>query len=89
MLLLDEVLAGLTSVEVSAALELVRELHERQGLTIVIIEHVMRALMRLSHRIVVLHHGRKIAEGAPDQVADDPIVVDAYFGKSRNVAAAS
>jgi branched-chain amino acid transport system ATP-binding protein len=89
LLLLDEVLAGLTSVEVSAALQLVRELHERQGLTIVIIEHVMRALMRLSHRIVVLHHGRKIAEGAPDQVADDPIVVDAYFGKSRNVAIAS
>jgi branched-chain amino acid transport system ATP-binding protein len=63
-------------------------LHQQQSLTIVIIEHVMRALMRLSHRIVVLHHGRKIAEGAPDHVANDPAVLDAYFGKRRYVAAA-
>jgi branched-chain amino acid transport system ATP-binding protein len=89
LLLFDEVLAGLTGAEVSAALDLVRMLHERQGLTIVVIEHVMRALMRLSHRIVVLHHGRKIAEGAPNQVADDPTVIEAYFGKHRHVAAAS
>jgi branched-chain amino acid transport system ATP-binding protein len=89
LLLLDEVLAGLTGAEVAAALELVRSLHERQGLTIVIIEHVMRALMRLSQRIVVLHHGRKIAEGAPDQVAADPAVIEAYFGRRRHVAAAS
>jgi branched-chain amino acid transport system ATP-binding protein len=89
LLLLDEVLAGLTGAEVAAALDLVRTLHERQGLTIVIIEHVMRALMRLSHRIIVLHHGRKIAEGTPDQVAADPAVIEAYFGRRRHVAAAS
>lgn len=87
LLLLDEVLAGLTGAEVAAALDLVRSLHERQSLTIVIIEHVMRALMRLSHRIVVLHHGRKIAEGAPDDVAADPAVIEAYFGRRRHVAA--
>jgi branched-chain amino acid transport system ATP-binding protein len=86
LLLLDEVLAGLTGAEVAAALDLVRSLHERQSLTIVIIEHVMRALMRLSHRIVVLHHGRKIAEGAPDHVAADPAVIEAYFGRRRHVA---
>jgi branched-chain amino acid transport system ATP-binding protein len=89
LLLLDEVLAGLTGAEVAAALDLVRVLHERQGLTIVIIEHVMRALMRLSHRIVVLHHGRKIAEGAPDEITADPAVIEAYFGRRRHVAAAS
>ncbi len=88
LLLLDEVLAGLTGAEVAAALDLVHMLHQRQSLTIVLIEHVMRALMRLSHRIVVLHHGRKIAEGAPDHVANDPAVLDAYFGKRRYVAAA-
>jgi branched-chain amino acid transport system ATP-binding protein len=89
LLLLDEVLAGLTGAEVAAALDLVRALHERQGLTIVIIEHVMRALMRLSHRIVVLHHGRKIAEGTPDHIVADPAVTEAYFGRRRHVAAAS
>jgi branched-chain amino acid transport system ATP-binding protein len=89
LLLLDEVLAGLTGAEVAAALDLVRMLHERQGLTIVIIEHVMRALMRLSHRIVVLHHGRKIAEGVPDEITADPAVIEAYFGRRRHVAAAS
>lgn len=89
VLLLDEVLAGLTGAEVSAALDLVQALHQRQGLTIVIIEHVMRALMRLSHRIVVLHHGRKIADGAPQQIADDPSVIEAYFGKRRHVIAAA
>jgi branched-chain amino acid transport system ATP-binding protein len=89
LLLLDEVLAGLTGAEVAAALDLVRALHERQGLTIVIIEHVMRALMRLSHRIVVLHHGRKIAEGTPDSIAADPAVIEAYFGRRRHAATAS
>jgi branched-chain amino acid transport system ATP-binding protein len=89
VLLLDEVLAGLTGAEVAAAVDLVRALHERYGLTILIIEHVMRALMRLSQRIVVLHHGDKIAEGTPEQVAEDPAVMEAYFGRRRDADAAA
>jgi branched-chain amino acid transport system ATP-binding protein len=80
LLLLDEVLAGLTATEVADALEMIRELHRRHRLTIVVIEHVMGALMRLCDRIVVLHHGEKIAEGTPDRVVADPRVVEAYFG---------
>ena len=80
LLLLDEVLAGLTATEVADALEMIRELHRRYRLTLVVIEHVMGALMRLCNRIVVLHHGEKIAEGTPDRVVAEPRVIEAYFG---------
>jgi branched-chain amino acid transport system ATP-binding protein len=83
LLLLDEVLAGLTATEVAEALELIRALQRRHGLTLVVIEHVMRALMRLCDRIVVLHHGAKIAEGAPQQIVEDPRVAAAYFGSAE------
>ena len=85
IILLDEVLAGLTGAEVAAALDLIRVLHERHALTILIIEHVMRALMRLSDRIVVLHHGCKIADDLPARIAEHPAVLDAYLGTGRNV----
>jgi branched-chain amino acid transport system ATP-binding protein len=80
LLLLDEVLAGLTPAEATAAIEIVRHFHVAEGLTILMIEHVTRALMALSQRIVVLHHGQKIAEGTPSEVARDPRTVSVYLG---------
>ncbi len=80
LLMLDEVMAGLTPAEVAAMLEIVRRLHREYHLTILIIEHVMRALMQLAERIVVLHHGEKIAEGTPAEIGADPRVHECYFG---------
>jgi branched-chain amino acid transport system ATP-binding protein len=78
--MLDEVMAGLTPSEVAAMLDIVRRLHREYGLTILVIEHVMRALMQLAERIIVLHHGEKIAEGTPAAIGADPRVHECYFG---------
>jgi branched-chain amino acid transport system ATP-binding protein len=80
LLLLDEVLAGLTPAEVTSAMAVIREFHKSHKVTIVMIEHVTRALMALCERIVVLHHGQKIAEGSPREVASDPLTLSAYLG---------
>jgi len=80
LLMLDEVMAGLTPSEVAAMLDIVRRLHREYGLTILVIEHVMRALMQLAERIIVLHHGEKIAEGTPAAIGADPRVHECYFG---------
>jgi len=79
LLLLDEVMAGLNPTEVGEAMELVRAIN-RGGMTILVVEHVMKAIMGLSSRIVVLHHGEKIADGRPEQVARDQAVIQAYLG---------
>jgi len=80
LLLLDEVLAGLRPMEVDRMVEILRDLNRRDGLAILMIEHVMRAVMSLSDHIVVLDHGERIAEGRPEAVATDPRVVESYLG---------
>ena len=80
LLLLDEVLAGLTPTEVENMLILLRRIRVEKDITIIMIEHVMHAVMNLADRIVVLHFGRKIAEGTPEEVANNPEVITAYLG---------
>jgi branched-chain amino acid transport system ATP-binding protein len=81
LLLLDEVMAGLNAAEIDQAIALVGQLRAR-GLTVVIVEHVMRAVMAVAERIVVLDHGQKIAEGSPQDIAANPLVISAYLGSS-------
>ena len=86
LLLLDEVMAGLNPTEISAIVALVSEIH-RGGVSILLIEHNMRAVMALSHRIVVLNFGETVAEGAPAAIANHPRVVEAYLGEEYVAAA--
>lgn len=80
LLLLDEVMAGLTPTEVAQMLATLRGLQQSRGLTLLVIEHVMRALMELCGRIVVLHHGELIAEGSPGEIGNNAKVLSVYFG---------
>jgi len=80
LLLLDEVMSGLTPAETAEAIKLIRQLQER-GMTIFLIEHVMKVVMGISDRVIVLHHGEKIADGTSDMVANDQGVIEAYLGE--------
>jgi len=80
LLLLDEVMAGLNATEVEWAMGLIQQVN-RRGITILVIEHVMKAIMGISHRILALQHGRRIALEAPREVAADPQVIEAYLGR--------
>jgi len=80
LLLLDELMAGLNAPEVAEAMELVARIHDR-GITIFMIEHVMKAIMNVCDRIMVLHHGEKIAEGTPQEIASSKTVIEVYLGE--------
>jgi branched-chain amino acid transport system ATP-binding protein len=85
LLLLDEAMSGLTPLETTAAVQLVRRIHQELAVTICVVEHVMEVVMPLSHRVVVLDYGTKIADGAPRDVVRDEQVIRAYLGERRAV----
>lgn len=80
LLLLDEVMAGLRPTETDRMVEILTGINREFGLTILLIEHVMRAVMALAGRVLVLHHGAQIAEGAPEAVVQEPAVITSYLG---------
>ena len=90
LLLLDEVNSGLNSGEIDGALALIRSI-ARRGITIVVIEHVMKVIFSLAERVLVLHHGELIADGPPSKIATDQRVVEAYLGEkfARRIQAAA
>jgi branched-chain amino acid transport system ATP-binding protein len=85
LLMLDEVNAGLNAAEIAGALELIREI-ANLGVTIIVIEHLMRVVLSISHRLVVLHHGQLIAQGPPHEVVSDRRVIEAYLGSKYAAA---
>ncbi len=80
VLLLDETCAGLTPREVDLAIDLIKEIN-RRGVTIIIIEHIMKVIMSISQRILAINHGQPITTGTPAEVAGNPQVIEAYLGE--------
>jgi branched-chain amino acid transport system ATP-binding protein len=82
IILLDEAMAGLRPKETDELIHLVRQIRDR-NISLLLVEHVMRVIMSLADRIVVIHHGEKIAEGKPKEIVEDPAVIDAYLGEVK------
>jgi branched-chain amino acid transport system ATP-binding protein len=80
ILLLDEVMSGLTSVEADTAVEMLKMMRSEYKFTIICVEHLMRVIMKISERVIVLDHGKIIASGSPIEVSQDPLVRSAYLG---------
>ena len=83
LLLLDEVLAGLNPSEIAMMVDIVKKIRDERGVTIIMIEHVMHAIMNVSDRLLVLDYGRQIAEGTPEEVANNEKVIEAYLGDPK------
>jgi branched-chain amino acid transport system ATP-binding protein len=86
LLLLDELMAGLTFVEIDQTLDLLRMINQEMGVTLIVVEHVMKAIMALCQRIIVLNYGRIIANGPPQAIANDKTVIEAYLGQEASYA---
>ena len=85
LLLLDEVLAGLRPTECDEMVAILRAINQRDGIAILIVEHVMRAVMALADKVVVLHHGEVIAQGAPEQIVRERPVIESYLGEDAAI----
>jgi branched-chain amino acid transport system ATP-binding protein len=86
LLLLDELMAGLNPAEIDEYIELLKRLNEEDGITLIVVEHVMRAVMKLCNRIIVMHYGTKLAEGTPMEIATNKDVIEAYLGEGVTYA---